>query len=495
MKRGISKDFKFITELPIWIEGRYKGKTKYSEMIGENITVIYFGKEYSFNVLEYNKNKRELLCKYKTNLKPIKTYNFIEGKFGCLLQEFNRDSIYSLGDIVDNKLEIIDVFTKIRKIDNTNIKYYKYKCLKCGNIDEISQIDLVQGVRCNVCCLTSRKVVKEINSIWATNNELVKYFLNEEDSWKYTCGSHKSLLFKCPDCGFKYKRKIYDFIKTQRCPYCGDGKSFGEKIMCNILKQLKINFKMEKTFEWSKNIEVDNIELCGNKRYDFYLYDYNILIETHGKQHYYNQGANSFFKKSIEEEQENDRIKKELAIKNGIKEDNYIIINCEKSELEWIKNNILNSKLSELFDLSLTDWQQCLKYANGSLILQVAMSWNNSNKNTNDLAKEFMLTSKTIREYLHKSEENNLLTRRYDGKMEASKSKSINGKKQGKSIIVTLPNGKIKKYINFKTASDDLGISVDAIRNIIKRKTGFKSKNSINGYNESLDGLTIKLTI
>jgi hypothetical protein len=496
MKRGINKEFKFITELPIWTDGRYIGKTKYSELVGKNIIVEYYGEVYSFYILEYNKDKNELLCKYKDNEKDIRTSNFIRGKLGCLLQKFNRDMLYNKNDIIDEQLLILDVFTKKREIDGTNIRYYKYKCLKCENIDEISQIDLVQGIRCNVCCVSPQKVIKEINSIWKTHPELIKYFKYEKDSWEYSYGSHKLIDFKCPDCGFEYERKIYDFIgKGHKCSCCGDGKSFGEKIMCNVLRQLGLNFKMEKIFSWSKNVQVNNSKLSGNKRYDFYLNSYNIIIETHGKQHYYDQGEKSFFVKTIEEEQENDQVKKELALANGIDEKNYIIINCEKSELEWIKINIINSRLSELFDLNKIDWLKCAEYANGSLVLQIANAWNNSNKNTNDLASEFLLSSKTIREYLHRCTQNNLLTRIYDGKIEGSKAKSINGKKQGKPIKIIFKNGDIEEYINFKTASADLGISVDAIRKLIGREKGFQSRNSINGYNDKLDGLTIKLIV
>ena len=55
-----------------------------------------------------------------------------------------------------------------------------------------------------------------------------------------------------------------------------------------------------------------------NKRYDFYLPDFNILIERDGQQHYRNsqiQGA----KINIQEQKKNDKLKTKLAKDNGFK--------------------------------------------------------------------------------------------------------------------------------------------------------------------------------
>ena len=45
-----------------------------------------------------------------------------------------------------------------------------------------------------------------------------------------------------------------------------------------------------------------------------------------------------------------DLYKQNLALINGI--ENYIIIDCSKSDLDYIKPNILKSKLNEMFDLN-----------------------------------------------------------------------------------------------------------------------------------------------
>lgn len=123
-----------------------------------------------------------------------------------------------------------------------------------------------------------------------------------------------------------------------------DGVSIPEKFMWNILKQLSTEFIIQLnklTFEW-----------CENYRYDFYIPSLNMIIETHGMQHY-EKGFESCGGKTLEEEQKNDRLKKELALNNNIK--NYIVVDCRYSEFDWLKENV-SKELNEFFDLSNIDW-------------------------------------------------------------------------------------------------------------------------------------------
>ena len=132
-----------------------------------------------------------------------------------------------------------------------------------------------------------------------------------------------------------------------------DGISIPEKFMWNVLKELNIEFKSQlnkKDFDW-----------CQNYRYDFYIPSLNMVVETHGEQHYEENVWGS--SKNLEEEQLNDRLKKELALNNNIK--NYIVVDCRKSELEWLKENTIK-ELDRYFDLSNIDWN---------------LVWNNSLKN------------------------------------------------------------------------------------------------------------------
>jgi len=193
----------------------------------------------------------------------------------------------------------------------------------------------------------------------------------------------------CPNCGYKKEMNLNDLINQGfGCIKCGDSVSFPEKFMFNVLEQLLgNNFKIQlsKTiFNW-----------CNNYRYDFYIDNINCIIETHGLQHY--EGN---FGKTLEEIQQNDKIKEQLAKSNSIK--NYIIIDCRKSELEWIKNSIMESELPKLLNFKEEDidWLKCHEYACNSLVKVACNYWNNGIKNIPDIMKIMKLGRKVIRKYL-----------------------------------------------------------------------------------------------
>ena len=122
-----------------------------------------------------------------------------------------------------------------------------------------------------------------------------------------------------------------------------------------------------------------------------------MILKTHGPQHYEECGFSKFT--SLEDTKTNDRIKKNLAIHNGISKNNYIIIDSRISELEWVKNSITKSKLNKIFDLSLVDWNQCLKDAQKNLVKEVCDYY--EDHSTNQVVKKFHLHKQTINRYVN----------------------------------------------------------------------------------------------
>lgn len=124
-------------------------------------------------------------------------------------------------------------------------------------------------------------------------------------------------LGKCIYCGELRKiaqRNMKDSIRhpnTCSCQRHG-GSSFERKIE-NILDINKIFYKREQTFN---NFIYEDTK--KHPRFDFFLPDYNCLIEIHGKQHYI-QGTGYMEKENLEKRQERDNIKIEWANKNNYK--------------------------------------------------------------------------------------------------------------------------------------------------------------------------------
>ena len=321
---------------------------------------------------------------------------------------------YKIGDrIVDDKRDLTiteQIYLNNNKGDK--VKYYKYKCNKCGfdcgeHFDKfksfkinkyIMEYDLNNKKGCSCC--SNNITVKGINDIYTTHPDLVKYFVNKEDAYKYTAKSNQKVLCKCLQCGYEKEMIIYNLYGNGfSCPKCSDGISYPEKVMYNLLKQLNMDFMTQ----YSKT----NAKWCGKNRYDFYfeLNNEEYIIETHGEQHYRNTTK---FERTLEEEQENDKNKMELAISNGIKPQNYIVIDCRYSELEFIKNNILHSKLNEIFNLNGIDWIKIGQDSEKSLVKEVCDYWhlhneiNNEGLTTTEVGKIFNICKHTTRSYLKK---------------------------------------------------------------------------------------------
>lgn len=368
--------------------------------IGYFVKGIYDDIKFEMQIIDYYQYKKKgyLKIKYKKNNYSIRTDAFIN----CNLQKILHDELflykYQVGDIITDvksgKLQILEQI-KIKSGRNM-VRGYNYKCLICENKDKITEYQLNDHIGCNVCCNNPQKVLKGYNDMWITNPELAKLLANPEDGYKYTENSNQYVDWKCPICGNIIKNKMINQINRQRlsCPKCSDKLPYTEKFIYQFLKELEINF----SYQLSKA----TLNWCKNYRYDFYFKINNeeYILEIHGIQHYQESFKHIIKSKTVEEEQENDKLKKELALQNDIKPENYIIIDCRKSTLEWIKNSIINSKLNELFDLSKIDWLECHVFACNSLVKEVCNLWNSGIKNVSKIEKNINLSNSTIRKYL-----------------------------------------------------------------------------------------------
>ena len=344
-------------------------------------------------------------------------------------------------NIKDNKRDftIIDKEIRVRYKNNgdkCNEKWYKYTCNICSyNEGWIEESNLLKGNGCSCC--RSFTIVKGINDINTTHPQLVKYFKNIEDVYTHSYSSNKKVWFKCPNCGFEKEMKISDFIKKgMACEKCSDSISYCEKFVFSVLEQLGINFQTQlskTTFKW-----------CQDYRYDF-CFELNgeyILLETHGLQHYEEQKRG----RSLKEEKKNDILKKQLAITNGIKEENYIEIDCRKSTLEWIRDNILESNLVKMFNLSKIDWVKAEKFTYTSLI-KIACDYKNTNSDlTTTEIGELMggYHKDCIRNWLRKGEKIGLCE--YNAKEEKDKTLAI-GRTKKRKPIMCIENGMIFESI------------------------------------------------
>lgn len=322
-----------------------------------------------------------LYCGYKTRVsnrnKSCVTHRKTHDEF---MEEYYQNNLYS------NQIEIIDKYTDAK----TKILC---KCNQCGQTYYFSPRTLLRGNGCSIC--QGKDVLQGYNDIATERPDLVKYFLNKDDSHKYRVSSNKTVDICCPDCGYIHQMEITKLSSRGfSCPRCSDKISYPNKFLRAFLEQIPVkNVQYEYSPKWARPY-----------RYDGYC-EYNgqkIIIEMdgalgHGKHKYRSSDVDIDGKKR-------DLIKNQLADKNGIL---LIRIDCAKSDMEYIKANILNSVLNDIFDLSQIDWGMCEKKSMTNLIKDVCFYYNTNDCSLEELSSVFHRCTSTIKRYLRKGNQFN----------------------------------------------------------------------------------------
>lgn len=285
-----------------------------------------------------------------------------------------------------------------------------HRCKICDHKWHISPHNVLRGNGCSVC--GHRVIGKNYeNSIWTSKyRELAEYYhLSEEQMKTMTPMTNKKIIVKCPNCGNAKSISICHLFKSGLgCSRCSDGISYSEKFMASILEQLNIDYESQYVPNWS-----------GSKRYDFYLPNYNCIIETHGSQHY--KGWNKD-KCNLEAQQQNDNLKISLAKANGI--NNYIVINCSESTLNFLKNSIMNSDMMHILNFKEEDieWQKCNLDALSSKVKNASDLWNeNQTMAVSDIADILGVSYNTVVSWLKKASMSNMC----DYTIEKSKNRGV----------------------------------------------------------------------
>lgn len=178
----------------------------------------------------------------------------------------------------------------------------KCKCKKCNHIWNPIADSLLRGHGCPCCSVENNS-----EKLRKTHDEYVKQLAsinkNIEVIEKYKHAKEK-IKHKCKICNHQWMITPSDALQNKSCPLCTI--SHGEDKIRRYLSNNKISFVPQKTY--------DDLKGIGNKclSYDFYLPEYNLLIEFQGKQH--KQPIEYFGgEEQFKIQQEHDKRKKEYA--------------------------------------------------------------------------------------------------------------------------------------------------------------------------------------
>lgn len=415
----------------------YKVKFIYDDIQGEvEIIRFYINKD------SKNRSRSYLDIKYNNHVVSILTTLFKSCTFGELLGKKTKNYRYKINDIINVNTGKIQILEKIRNKDNN--KAYKYRCLNCGNEDEIRESSLDRNYGCNVCCNPPQKVLKGYNDLWTTHPNIARLLKDSNKGHEISFGSGNSEIFVCSDCGYEREYIISRITRYGfTCKKCGDKISYPNKFMFNFLEQLNMDFIPEYSPDWIKP-----------KRYDFYfeLDNKGYIVEMDGAFHTRDNKLNGISKQQT---QELDKFKDDVAKSNNLK---VIRIDCQISDFTYIKNNILKSELSEILNIEYIDWVRCHKFACSTRIKEACIMWNDNNT-VSQISNIIKLNRNTVIRHLYKGKEIGWCD--YDGRKAQKEGAKVNSKllaKYGglnkrKVVQLTTEGVLVNKWDSIKEAS------------------------------------------
>ena len=196
-----------------------------------------------------------------------------------------------------------------KKEDITNNRtYIVYKCPIHG-LQKMRVSNLINGRSCPECNLEAKSELYRLSpdEVERRITNLGGKLLNKQD---YINCTERNLIIECAYCGTPFITSLVLFTQHggQMCPNCKDTESIGERKIRIYLESNNIIFEQEKWFSDCRDIKP--------LPFDFYLPDYNAVIEFDGEQHY-KQGH--FTHSRLSYTQAHDAIKNEYCKNNNIK--------------------------------------------------------------------------------------------------------------------------------------------------------------------------------
>lgn len=204
----------------------------------------------------------------------------------------------------------------------------------CGNIATVTSKHLLSGNTKSCGCLSkkisSEKMLKDMTGKRIGHLTVIK----RVEDYIALNGHHKTQWLCQCDCGNTIVMRGSS-LRRRGTHSCGCLTSKSESIICDYCLNNNIIFEIHKKFE--NLVGVKN----GKLSYDFYLPQYNLLIECQGEQHYrpieYFGGEKQFVI-----QREHDKRKR-----NYVENNNYELLEIPYWEYDNVEN-ILNEKLEEV---------------------------------------------------------------------------------------------------------------------------------------------------
>ena len=368
-----------------------KGRISWKNSIGVIAEFFYDNERHTMEILDaYESNgSGKLTIKIDDDI-VIDSYPNLVKHLQFKKIFYKPSYLYNVGDVVNNLLILERFYRKINT--KKHVKAYKCRCLKDGYEFVMNESNLNENHGCSVC---ANKVVSVgTNDLATTHPDVTCLLVDKEEACKYTYGSGKKVLVKCPVCGTMKEVMISELVRNGiRCRKCSDGISYPDKFAYELFNQLSsqyINYEPEYSPDWANRMRYDNYVMLKD--------GHEIVVEMDGGFHYPEHHKN---KHSFNNRLQIDAKKDALASLHDII---VIRVDCNydgvANRFDYIKNNV-ESALSEYFDLSDIDWNACGVAAASNKILDVSKYYmEHKYASLQDIADYFHTHESVIREYL-----------------------------------------------------------------------------------------------
>ena len=221
---------------------------------------------------------------------------------------------------------------------HTNKRLNHYIKCEYENREKVYPVQIIKECKINsLIKLNKSPLDKPTQENWLyQRTDLHKFVDNPDDLKNYHMGSGKRYEWKCPSCGKRFNKRILDVTQYgMSCDLCSSGFSKNERLVSIILTKINENYITQKEFS--------DCRIKQPLPFDFYLPQHNMVIETHGKQHY----EEVKFYRTNEHTLKSDKIKKKYCKDNNIQ---YCEINCSSG-----KNIDTIEQLKEIIKIDLTE--------------------------------------------------------------------------------------------------------------------------------------------
>lgn len=220
-----------------------------------------------------------------------------------------------MGKLIDETGKKYGKLTVLNRDPKPHKKPYWVCQCECGEIFSVYGTHLRMGIttqckKCGYKQATEARLGKLYESFIGKKFNHITV-INEDFTKERGAGKERYWICKC-DCGKELSLSSHTIIH-ETIFSCGCYRSKGEQIIANILQENNITFEKEKTFSDCRFPESGRYA-----RFDFYLPEYNCLIEFDGRQHYESPGG-FFTDEEIQKIRTRDIFKNDWCNKNNIK--------------------------------------------------------------------------------------------------------------------------------------------------------------------------------